>query len=85
MPGAGGFPAINKTASNMDGELIAWITLASGTQVRVRLCAFEDPKIPTPHEPTIARHPHLAEWPEIVAAMAAMKFSKIGTDNHERS
>lgn len=67
----------------MNGELTAWITLASGTQVRVRLCAFEDSHIPTPHEPPVARHPHVAEWPEIVAAMAAMKFSRMEIANHE--
>lgn len=66
----------------MDGELTAWIALKSGAQVRVKLCTFEDSRIPTPQEPQIARHPHLTEWPEIVAAMTSLNFTRIETHPH---
>lgn len=54
--------------------------MKDGHQVRVKLCVFEDPKLPTPNEPEIARPPMITEWAEIVAHMAALKFDRIEAD-----
>lgn len=61
----------------MEGELTAWMTLATGARVRVRMCVFEDPRIPTPGEAEIARMPAVPEWPEITANIARMNFDRI--------
>jgi hypothetical protein len=61
----------------MANELTAWLELKDGTQVRVKVCAFEEPALPTPNEPEIARVPTLYEWPAIVAKMARLEFSRI--------
>lgn len=61
----------------MANELTAWMELKDGTKVRVKLCAFEEPAMPTPNEAEIARVPHLTEWPEISANIARLNFTRI--------
>lgn len=61
----------------MNGELTAWMRLPGDRRVRVKLCVFEEPKIPAPQEPEIARIPHITEWPGIVAKMATLDFERI--------
>lgn len=51
--------------------------MKDGSQVRVKLCVFEEPRIPTPGEVEIARPPMVTEWAEIVGNMAKLNFDRI--------
>ena len=61
----------------MANEFTAWMELKDGTQVRVKLCAFEEPRLPTPNEVEIARIPTLLEWPDILTKLARFDFTRI--------
>lgn len=61
----------------MPAEFTGWLRLKDDSQVRVKLCVFEDPALPTHGESEIARPPMVTEWAEIVGRMAAMNFERI--------
>ena len=65
----------------MGHEFTGWIELKGDRKARVKLCVFEEPKMPTPNESEIARPPLITEWAEIVANMAILKFERIECDH----
>lgn len=58
-------------------EFTGWLRLKDERQVRVKICVFEEQKLPTPNEPEIARPPMITEWAEIVGNMAKLNFDRI--------
>ena len=61
----------------MANELTAWLQLPGDVKVRVKVSAFEEPRLPTPNEPEIARVPKIMEWPVIVGKMARLDFTSL--------